>query len=781
MLSKMQQKLAVFFPPLAPQKPVKKVPKRHPYLPKDVPLPIQNQVQISDITSIEIDLSLMPKINFRSKPHHKEYAAVVDQLVEQAFECISPYFNFLIGLDGIKSNEYLQQEIAHIIKRFIRHLWDLPASENHHHSEKWGLLVHSLDVACRQAERFVGEDIYHDFGQGIDSERTRKDKLWQVFAGFIVGMFHDAHKVYDMNILSAGNPPSRFELFRDGSSSLLEFNLSHPEGLRPMTWRKRNKAVKTAYNQMFALLYVPPSIKWKKMPQDLFGKAMTYLASYEELPADKDSVKAWAESSPFYELAVEEMATWYLEKPEDFRQNKKDTFHRLDTNWYACDSHAFIALLGQRMKHRAEDLIKALKQAGLMAQSEKNNRWYAKLTLNIRGEKSIKEICFIRTELFDKAFDRLNHKGHNGAACSIHFSGKPEVDRIFAETTPALADFAFHTDPEKEDDKKKGGAKKKGTKQNSKNKDEPQQGNLLSGAMPAAKRQAKPKNVTKKPEDTETLNVLEEAMPSEPEQSESKAQEQSDTSDSAVENQKEASLAESDADQKETQTQAETHEVSEEVDTISTTPDDAEEVIDEETGEVQSADESEDEIIEEGHEVEQPSLLAQAMPKAATEKKQPFYLTNTTVTLEQAQDLFIGFLEKQGRNTKHIQKQEGGYIFLSAGNELFFHYPITFNMMLDIPAGNVPEEAKVLRSKLMQRLEDLGYLVAQDGAHFADKRFSAHIDCGDTVDEFWPTGKFSMFDHEMVFPLSMEFGQVLHGLFETNKVAEFVDDEDAEV
>ena len=78
---------------------------------------------------------------------------------------------------------------------------DLPASANHHHSQPYGLLQHSLEVALKMVEEFertlVGET---QLGPSVSSSEILPDpRQWQ-YLSFLAGLGHDLGKLFDLDV-----------------------------------------------------------------------------------------------------------------------------------------------------------------------------------------------------------------------------------------------------------------------------------------------------------------------------------------------------------------------------------------------------------------------------------------------------------------------------------------------------------------------------------------------------------------------------------------------------
>ena len=76
---------------------------------------------------------------------------------------------------------------AGVIARLRELVGDMPASADHHHSESYGLLQHSLEVAVKMLDEF--EKIKTSEGSA----------QWQYLA-FLAGLGHDLGKLFDMDM-----------------------------------------------------------------------------------------------------------------------------------------------------------------------------------------------------------------------------------------------------------------------------------------------------------------------------------------------------------------------------------------------------------------------------------------------------------------------------------------------------------------------------------------------------------------------------------------------------
>ena len=80
---------------------------------------------------------------------------------------------------------------------------DLPASADHHHSSRFGLLQHSLEVALKMLEEFE-KTLLPDAPQDRAVFNTVADPLQTQYLCFLAGLGHDLGKLLDMNVWAGG-------------------------------------------------------------------------------------------------------------------------------------------------------------------------------------------------------------------------------------------------------------------------------------------------------------------------------------------------------------------------------------------------------------------------------------------------------------------------------------------------------------------------------------------------------------------------------------------------
>ena len=80
---------------------------------------------------------------------------------------------------------------------------DLPASADHHHSSRFGLLQHSLEVALKMLEEFE-KTLLPDAAPDMALFNTEADPLQNQYLSFLAGLGHDLGKLFDIELVAGG-------------------------------------------------------------------------------------------------------------------------------------------------------------------------------------------------------------------------------------------------------------------------------------------------------------------------------------------------------------------------------------------------------------------------------------------------------------------------------------------------------------------------------------------------------------------------------------------------
>lgn len=92
---------------------------------------------------------------------------------------------------------------ARVIAKLRDLVGDLPASADHHHSDRFGLLQHSLEVALKMLEEFE-KTLLPDAPPKVALFNTEADPLETQYLYFLAGLGHDLGKLLDMDVWAGG-------------------------------------------------------------------------------------------------------------------------------------------------------------------------------------------------------------------------------------------------------------------------------------------------------------------------------------------------------------------------------------------------------------------------------------------------------------------------------------------------------------------------------------------------------------------------------------------------
>jgi hypothetical protein len=90
---------------------------------------------------------------------------------------------------------------ARVIAKLRDLVGDLPASADHHHSSRFGLLQHSLEVALKMLEEFE-KTLLPDTPPDVALFNTEADPLQTQYLCFLAGLGHDLGKLFDIEMVA---------------------------------------------------------------------------------------------------------------------------------------------------------------------------------------------------------------------------------------------------------------------------------------------------------------------------------------------------------------------------------------------------------------------------------------------------------------------------------------------------------------------------------------------------------------------------------------------------
>jgi Putative helicase len=91
----------------------------------------------------------------------------------------------------------------HVMAKLRDLVGDLPASADHHHSSRFGLLQHSLEVALKMLEEFE-KTLLPDAPPDLAVFNTEADPLQTQYLCFLAGLGHDLGKLFDIELVAGG-------------------------------------------------------------------------------------------------------------------------------------------------------------------------------------------------------------------------------------------------------------------------------------------------------------------------------------------------------------------------------------------------------------------------------------------------------------------------------------------------------------------------------------------------------------------------------------------------
>lgn len=120
-----------------------------------------------------------------------------------------------------------------VLVRFAHFVVDLPASEHNHDSSAYGLLDHSLGVALATTRELVRPSFRPSEDPTVNH---REQPIW-AYAGFLLGLIHDAGKVLDLEVVPSDGSPA-WNPLSEPLSTFLKRHGRHSSG--PEFWRWKN-------------------------------------------------------------------------------------------------------------------------------------------------------------------------------------------------------------------------------------------------------------------------------------------------------------------------------------------------------------------------------------------------------------------------------------------------------------------------------------------------------------------------------------------------------------
>jgi len=327
----------------------------------DVVLKQSNQYQTA--ADVKVDLSQFGVYKTEKKVHNEKFESVRTQRINAVFKVVRPYYDFMLGFDAIIGNPDICLFIEKLMREFIGHFWDMPASLNHHDSKPFGQLNHSLITAIVNAEKV---NSYFSFNtHGIDSEKTYKEKPYALLAAFIVGLLHDANKIFHYQLKAKIDDYITVE-YNPIRGGILNFNMSFPTKSIVKKYQPHTdfdfSMISFFFHRFVPIetqMAFPPTIYWMMVKQ-------LKVSHEESLLADTIAVQEWATDKKHVgeiKLNVFQYLYWSRLTLHDI---EKTPIYRLDDNWYAVHFHSFVRSVSDKTNISIDAAAQLLSECGFL-------------------------------------------------------------------------------------------------------------------------------------------------------------------------------------------------------------------------------------------------------------------------------------------------------------------------------------------------------------------------------------------------------------------------------
>jgi hypothetical protein len=358
----------------------------------------------------EISIPNYPEFSTIQKVDNTAFAEERAKRINAVFEAVRPYYDFMIGYEALAANPALANELKRAIKTFILTFWDMPASRNDHHSGRFGLLTHSLQSACECAASVAHNNVFDEYG--MDSERSYKERGWRLFGYFLLGLLHDANKIFDYRVKArrgSGWPEIEFQPL---SGSLLNFKMTFPTEFTTCTWENFEN-IDFVFIPHFFFFIIP----WKTqmaMPHSIYIEVLSQLTQNNEDEgkkiSDVRSIMLEINDPKTRNALLSAIRKTLLSCFDDLADIHTTPLFRLDNNWYAADYHAVSSSLAKHMRKSKEYITRLMYNAKLMGGlTIGTSKPLCSVKVTVFPEKGKqnsgynKELCFIKSEIIEPA------------------------------------------------------------------------------------------------------------------------------------------------------------------------------------------------------------------------------------------------------------------------------------------------------------------------------------------------------------------------------------------
>ena len=313
-----------------------------------------------DPSEIAVERESIPVFTTESKIKNDLFDLERDRRIDAVFDVVRPYYDYMLGYDVIAGRPDMCMFLQSLIKNFIAHFWDMPSSLHHHDHLPYGQLLHSLGVAVTTTVKVNNnfEVSYH----GIDNERTLKEKPYALLAAFIVGLLHDADKIF-CYCLSAKSYDTLIE-YSPIKGGILNFTLAFPTKSLIKKYRP-NPEPELSMVSFFFHRFIPIEVQ-QVFPTSVYWAMLKDLRSCHEntKAADGLVIEQSANSKENIREIHEFIASYLYFKFSEFPFPAEAPVFRLDDNWYAVHYYSFARAIADRMQISTDSITRILFNLG---------------------------------------------------------------------------------------------------------------------------------------------------------------------------------------------------------------------------------------------------------------------------------------------------------------------------------------------------------------------------------------------------------------------------------
>lgn len=205
-----------------------------------------------------------PEVRFEQSPANKDFLDEKLKYTDDLLFRLRPHVDAFMTLNGVQGRKDLRDVVWFVLREFVAYFWDIPASRQHHHSERWGLLSHSLEVALGRAGE-ASKRVSVDSEGNPSAEAGRKHRGEQVLIAWLTGLFHDSGKIFDIDIVSSES--GRDIYYHPFRGNVLGFKLKHTDNNLLIKWRE-SRGMRHARRNLAMFMNLVPLDLLKQLRQE---------------------------------------------------------------------------------------------------------------------------------------------------------------------------------------------------------------------------------------------------------------------------------------------------------------------------------------------------------------------------------------------------------------------------------------------------------------------------------------------------------------------------------